>query len=491
MLRIRFSIRVFMTLAMLVPRAAAAQHAAPDVLAPVRDSLLPVPQPRLDDLEPAVADQIREAQQKTASVLTSSASSRDQADAYGSLARVYHAYEFLDSAEPAYLNARQLASGNSEWPHLLGVLYQQTGRLDEAAEALAAARRLQPRDYAAAIHLGDVYMSLDRLVDAREQFQGVIDVFPAVARRGLGDVALRERKFAEAVEHYRAVLDRVPQAIAIHYSLAMAYRGLGRMDEARAHLQRRGPAGVHAGDPVMVAVQSLVRGERAWVMQGRRAYEAGEFQLAVDAFTKALDAAPSSVTARVNLGSALVQLRRDADAVRYLRDALRMAPQEPGVAETLIGALMRLGRDDEAIEVFSRASLYRTEDEGSLVALSILLADRQRFREAIALLDEAHRRFPDRTATSTTLARLLAAAPDVSLRDGRRALEIASAVNDAEPSPAHAETIALALAELGRCSEALEWMKRAVASAERSKNPAEMVRLGGAMAKYERAVCRP
>ena len=66
-------------------------------------------------------------------------------------------------------------------------------------------------------------------------------MFPAVARRGLGDVALRERKFAEAIEHFRAVLDRVPQAVAIHYSLAMAYRGLGRMDEARAHLQRRGP----------------------------------------------------------------------------------------------------------------------------------------------------------------------------------------------------------------------------------------------------------
>jgi tetratricopeptide (TPR) repeat protein len=319
----------------------------------------------------------------------------------------------------------------------------------------------------------------------------VIDVFPAVARRGLGDVALRERKFAEAADHYRAVLDRVPQAAAIQYSLAMAYRGMGRMDEAREHLERRGPEGVYADDPLMRSVQSLVRGERAWVMQGRRAYDAGQFAAAADAFTKALEAAPSSVTARVNLGAALVQLRRDADAVPHFREALRLSPSEPGVAEALIGALVRLGRDQEAIDTFSRASSYHPDDEGSLVGVAILLAARERFREAITILEEAHQGFPDRTATATTLARLLASSPDVSLRDGPRALEVAKAVNEAEPVPAHAETIALALAELGRCAEAVEWMKRAVASAERVKNHAEAARLTGEMGKYQRVVCRP
>lgn len=459
--------------------------------AAAQQNVLPIPQPRLDDLEPAVAQQIREAQQRAAGIVAKGGSSRDLADAYGSLARIYHAYEFLDSAEPAYLSARRLAAGNSEWPHLLGVLYQQTGRLDEAVEAFAAARRLQPRDHAAAIYLGDVYMSLNRLVDARDQFQSVIDVFPAVARRGLGDVAMRERKFAEAVDHYRAVLDRVPQAAAIEYSLAMAYRGMGRMDEAREHLERRGPEGVTADDLLMRSVQSLVRGERAWVMQGRRAYEAGQFDAAADAFSKALEAAPSSVTARVNLGTALVQLRRDADAVPHFREALRLSPSESGVAEALVGALVRLGRDQEAIDAFSRASSYHPDDEGSLVGLAILLASRERFREAIAVLDDAHTRFPDRVATATTLARLLASSPDVSLRNGTRALEIAMAVNDVAQAPAHEETIALALAELGRCGEAEEWMKRAVSSAERAKNSAEAARLNGEMPKYARAACRP
>jgi tetratricopeptide (TPR) repeat protein len=241
----------------------------------------------------------------------------------------------------------------------------------------------------------------------------------------------------------------------------------------------------------MRSVQSLVRGERAWVMAGRRAYDAGQFDAAADAFTNALEAAPSSVTARVNLGTALVQLRRDADAVPHFREALRLSPSEPGVAEALIGALVRLGRDQDAIDAFSRASSYRPDDEGSLVGLAILLAARERFREAVTVLEDAHQRFPDRTATATTLARLLASSPDVSLRNGTRALEIATAVNDAEPAPAHAETIALALAELGRCGEAMEWMKRAVASAERSARGPEAARLTGELPKYARAACRP
>jgi tetratricopeptide (TPR) repeat protein len=494
-------------------------------IAGTQPPLLPVPMPRLDDLETLVTDQIRDAQRTALEAVAKNRASRDAADAYGSLGRTYHAYEFFDSAEPAYLNASRLASGNSEWFHLLGVLYKQTGRLEEAAQALATARRLQPRDHAVAIHLGDVYTTLNRLLDAREQFQSVVDIFPAVARRGLGDVALRERRFAEAIEHYLAVLDRVPQADAIHYSLAMAYRGMGRLDRARAHLERRGPGGVHAADPLMDAVQALVRGERAWVMQGRRAYEAGQFRQAADAFTKALAAAPSSVTARINLGSALVQLgdaagaveqfqaalriepdnaganaglgmllvsqRRDDDALRYLQAAFKTAPDEAGVAEALIGALVRLGRADEAIETFSLASSSRIDDEGVQVSVSILLADRQRYRDAIAVVEDAHQRFPDRVPTATTLARLLASVPDMTLRDGRRALELAMAVNAAEPTPVHGETIALALAELGRCDEALGWMKRAVAEAERAKDNAGAARLRREMPKYEGAMCRP
>jgi hypothetical protein len=57
--------------------------------------------------------------------------------------------------------------------------------------------------------------------------------------------------------------------------------------------------------------------------------------------------------------------------------------------------------------------------------------------------------------------------------------------------PVHGETMALALAELGRCDEALSWMKRAVAEAEQAGDADETARLRRELPKYESASCRP
>jgi len=131
------------------------------------------------------------------------------------------------------------------------------------------------------------------------------------------------------------------------------------------------------------------------------------------------------------------------------------------------------------------------DDESALLDLSIVLADRGRYREALQHLDEGHRRFPDRAATSTTLARLLASSPDRSVRDGQRAFEVATMVYQREPSPAHGETVAIALAELGRCDEAVDWMRRAIEDADRAKDAFEGGRLRSEASKYAARPCRP
>ena len=64
------------------------------------------------------------------------------------------------------------------------------------------------------------------------------------------------------------------------------------------------------------------------------------------------------------------------------------------------------------------------------------------------------------------------------------------AVHEAEPAAVHAETVALALAELGRCEDAAQWMRRAVETAGRENDPVERVRLAGELPKYETASCR-
>ena len=436
--------------------AASAQEPETIVLAPARVGLEPIAFPQLDTLEAAVADHLREARamfEKT----PSNASARDLADAYGAVGRVFHAYEFFDAADACYRNATTLRPNDVRWLHLRAYLLQQTGRFGEAAPLYLAARRASAEDYAAAVHLGDAYLGLGRIAEAREQFDSMLQRYPAASNAGLGEIALRERRYKDAIQHFESVLARIPDATSLEYSLAMAYRGLGRMEEARAHLQRRGPGGVRVADPIVDELQTLVRGERAFVMQGRRAFEAGQFQAAADAFRKAAAAAPADATPHVNLAAALAQLGDANGAAEQLAIAVRLAP----------------------------------DDEATLLNLSILLSDRERYRDAVQHLEESHRRFPDRVPTATTLARLLASAPDRSMRDGQRAFDLATAVYQREPSPVHGETVAIALAELGRCDEAADWMRRSIEDADRATDAAEAQRLRSEAARYNQRPCRP
>ena len=436
--------------------AASSQQPETIVLAPVRAGLDPISLPQLDTLEAAVADHLRDARAAFEET-PPNASPRDLADAYGAVGRVFHAYEFFDAADACYRNAAILRPSDSRWPHLRAYLLQQTGRFEDAVPLYLAARRAAPDDYAAAVHLGETYLGLGRIADAREQFDAMSMRYPAASNAGLGEIALRERRYKEAIAHLEAALARFPSATSLEYSLGMAYRGLGRMDEARAHLLRRGSGGVRVADPIVDELQTLARGERAFVMRGRQAYEAGQFQAAADAFRKAAAAAPADAIPHVNLAAALAQLGDANGAAAQLEIAVRLDP----------------------------------DDESALLNLSILLADRARYREALQHLDDSHRRFPDRAPTATTLARLLASSPDRSIRDGPRAFDVATTVYQREPSPAHGETVAIALAELGRCDEAEEWMRRAIGEADGGKDAPEAARLRREAGRYASRPCRP
>ena len=456
-------------------------------IAPARSGLDAVPLPPLDDFEPAVQEHLRQSSDALATVVSREPGAGALGAAYGALARVFHAYELFESAEPAYRNAVRLASGDATWRYLLGHLYQQMGRLPEAAEQYEAAIRLQPDWRTTAVRLGEVYLQLNRLSDAREQFQSAVTTFPSVARNGLGAIALRENRFGEAVDHFRAVLERVPTATSVHYSLAMAYRGAGRLDDARAQLERRGPGTVRIADPTVDNLQSLVRGERLLVIHGRRLYDAGQFEAAAEAFRRALETSPESAPARGNLGLALSQLGRLDEAVPHLQRAFVDAPDDTAIRSTLVRGLLRLSRYDEAIAVLRRIASLDPDHEESVVSLAVLLSNRGRFSEAVKVLELAAQRQPAAATVATTLARLLASAPDRSLRDGTRALTLAMRVYETSLTATDAETVALALAELDRCGEARDWMQRAIAIAESSD---ENARLKGELRNYPTEACR-
>jgi tetratricopeptide (TPR) repeat protein len=327
------------------------------VLPPVRTGLLPVPLPRLDSLEPPVVQQVHESHRWFADLVARrDHSETDLAEGYGALGQLYHAYGFIDAAEASYSNATRLAPNDFRWSHLLGYLYQQNGRLEQSIKFYLAALESRSDDFPARVYLGEVYLRLGRRAEAREQFENVLARYPAAALNGLGEVALIEGRFGEAVRHFEAALQRVPRASRIHYSLAMAYRGLNRLDETQAHLERVGTAGIQVADPV---VDNL---PRVHLIQGQFAYQAGQFKAAADAYRKAMVAAPTSVTASVNLGLALAALGDTEGASQQLQAALRLDPENITAHFALGTLLARQERHAEAVDHL-RAVISRAPDD--------------------------------------------------------------------------------------------------------------------------------
>ncbi len=102
------------------------------------------------------------------------------------------------------------------------------------------------------------------------------------------------------------------------------------------------------------------------------------------------------------------------------------------------------------------------EDPRARVGLATTLVLSREYARARDVLDESGRRFPDHPALQDLQARYLATCPDAKLRDGRRALEIAQRLVERLLTVEHVETLAMALAEVGRFDDAILWQQRAL-----------------------------
>src|SRR4030095_11215984 len=91
---------------------------------------------------------------------------------------------------------------------------------------------------------------------------------------------------------------------------------------------------------------------------------------------------------------------------RAVQSVLSVFPvlSRQGLGEVALRVLLRLGRQDEAIAMLTKSRTAKPDDEDIVVGLAILLAQKERFGEAVTLLDDANRQYPDRVATATTLA---------------------------------------------------------------------------------------
>ena len=446
-------------------------------------------------------------------------------EAHGALGMLLLAADYPDAAGRCLRDAVPLAPGEFRWPYYLGHVHIRLGDLDRAVESFERALRIRPDDFPAVVWLVHVLVDLDRPAEAEQLLARAWASHPgtpALLYQG-GRASLAARDYAAAVERLEEALRLNPAATVIHYPLAMAYRGLGDLDRARAHLDRggartdgRGAEGGVLADPLMAEIYTLLRSPQSHRDLGLQAAERGDWREAARQFTLGARMAPENPVMRLNLGTALI---RSGDAPAALAQLEAAASLDPGFAAPhfLVGTLFeRSGRDAEAIDRFRMAAdadasmsaarlrlgdaLRRTgRFEAALPHYRQVQGEQARFGEAMALvrlgrygealqvLDAAGERYPGEPSFPHARARLLAAAPDDGLRDGARALALVEGlVTDGYRTAGVAETMAMALAELGRFAEAVEWQGRAMEVAAGAGQSAVARGMSANLALYQR-----
>ena len=447
-----------------------------------------------------------------------------QAEAVGLMGMTFMAAWFTQEAEPCLREAAALAPDDVRWPYYLAQLYRDRGALEESAAFFEQVLRIQPEDPTTLFWLGDIRLEQGRPGDAEPLFAQALALFPSSlsARYGLAQTALLEEDYRAAADLLEEILARNPDIGAVHYPLGMAYRGLGDDDRAEEHLRRRENAEIRPADPLMAALDSLLTTAGTFENSGLEALDRQEWPAAIEQFRQGLELDPDDPGLRHRLGTALFMTGDLNGAMAEFQRVVRTTPDYFPSHYSIGVLLQETGRHAEAVQRFRTALRHRPGDDAAHLRMAIslrhsgdpetslsyyelvlrtnpdalearfgyamALVQLGRYREASDRLATAMGAFPQETSFAHALARLLAAAPDPAVRNGRRAMTLVEQVMAAEPEPTLdlGETMAMTLAELGRFGEAAEVQRALIGAADLARLAEVARRLTVNLRRYER-----
>ena len=366
----------------------------------------PVPVPDLSKLPQAKAEEIRQARiefEKVKPTLVGDA----LAQAHAMLGALYARAGFYDAAAIALEDAAALTPNDARWIYAQGIVArlqnQNAAALAYFEHAFALNQEYLPMRIAvvnARIEHGDLESAHKLLGD----FVATNPKEP-VAYAMLGEVALRQRHYAEAIDATNRALTLDPQGTKLYAQLADAYSGAGNAKAAADARAKVGDGMPALGDPIglglvqttlspapaaltpmpseeptpaqAAALRSLTPAREAEFLLATRQYDAarqklegalrtrpndselltiyarteaadGNFPQARRRAQAAIEANPNDAYAYFVLGLVLEMARDDRGAQNAYEKAISLDPRSPDAQINLGNLLMRNGRYEEA-----------------------------------------------------------------------------------------------------------------------------------------------
>ncbi|MFI5016102.1 MAG: tetratricopeptide repeat protein [Hyphomicrobiales bacterium] len=255
----------------------------------------------------------------------------------------------------------------------------------------------------------------------------------------------QERKFAEAEQLCRSILDSTPDHFEALHLLAFMKSQKGELEEAQrllASALRANPRSVDAYWNHAHVLSALKRPAEA-----------------LASLDRGIALSPDNAAAHDNRGKTLIDLRRPEEALASFDRAIALSPDFAGAHNNRGIALRGLGRPEEALASFDRAIALMPDYAGAYNNRGNTLRDLKRPAEALESFDRAILLRPNLAEPHSNRGYVL--------RDLKRPEEALASFDCAIAlRPDHAEALhgrGVALAELKRRDEALVSFDRALA----------------------------
>ncbi len=382
--------------------------------------------------------------------------------AVGLLGMTLHAFRKFDAAAVCYRRAAALAPGIFRWPYGLAIVEEALYHHDEATAAVRATLNLRPDFAPAHTLLGDLLLATGDNEAAEKAYEAALQADPKLptAHLGLGRLRERQENWEGAISSYERASQLAGDFATAHYALGLAYRKVGKTEQAEASLRRyqvlrKRPVPVF--DPFLEAVASLRESSSPAGFSGRN-FTPEQKQQFVSELEEALAANPQLVWAHSNLIALYWQAGQLQKAEDHYRKAIEIDANSAAAHYNWGRIEFARGNMDAAAAAFEKALAGDPHHADALVQSGLLLERKGQAEEAEQRYRRALETNPIHRQAHYLLARSL-------MRGGDYAGAIEHLEETIQPedaaTPRYMRALASTYAQAGNPQKAIETLRDA------------------------------
>lgn len=313
--------------------------------------------------------------------------------------------------------AIELVPDNANFKLIRAMYLRSKEKFDDALSAVDKMIGDSPEDANALILQGEIFREMGKPDDALKSFDEAVKLAPESPGpyQNRGEIYREKEQYDKAIGEFTKVIELQPGDVLPMVHRAEAYLHAEKYDEALADID------------TVLEDQQLVAAHR---LRGEILAQLNRLDEAINEMQQLTKAVPNQPELKIQLALYYLINKQPREAISEYDDILLLDPENFLALRSRADAYLNIGKHQEAIADFENALKIEPED----------------------------------TSILNNLAWVLATSPEENLRDGKRAVDLATKACELTDYklPHILSTLAAAFAESGNFDTAVEWSQKAV-----------------------------